>query len=41
MRLWERVARVFGPFAGRGDALRAELRIKKVRGLRRVRVVLT
>ncbi len=39
-RPW-RVARVFGPFPGRGDALRAELRIKKVRGLRRVRLVLT
>ncbi len=38
-RPW-RVGRVFGPFTGRGDALRAELRIKKVRGLRRLAVVL-
>jgi structure-specific endonuclease subunit SLX1 len=38
-RPW-RIARVFGPFTGRGEALRAELRIKKVRGLGRVSVVL-
>jgi structure-specific endonuclease subunit SLX1 len=38
-RPW-RVGRVFGPFAGRSDAVRAELRIKKVRGLRRLVVVL-
>jgi len=38
-RPWQ-VARVFGPFAGRGDAVRAELAIKKVRGLRRLEVVL-
>ena len=34
------IARVLGPFAGRGDAVRAELAIKKARGLRRLEVVL-
>ncbi|HTJ44044.1 MAG TPA: GIY-YIG nuclease family protein [Kofleriaceae bacterium] len=38
-RPW-RVARIVGPFERRGEALRVEWRIKKVRGLRRVSVVL-
>ena len=38
-RPWK-VARIFGPFESRSVAIKAELRIKKVRGLGRVRVVL-
>lgn len=34
-RPW-RVGAVYGPFAGRGDALRAELAVKRLRGPRRL-----
>ncbi len=34
-RPW-RLGKRYGPYAGRGDALRAELAVKKLRGLRRL-----